>query len=135
MISSSLGLCLVSRPVRGSVSTTRAGLGWPTRSRAFALTALVAENFPGLRFVMVAAAQFLCRMVEYGINSPLKGSAGNHGRTGFFHRDHRIAEPQLDLPQMRAGGGIQGHVGCAAEAPASSPRGGRARPGAVCQGT
>jgi len=52
MISSSLGLCLVSRPVRGSVSMTRAGLGWPTRSRALAFTALVAENIPGLRFVM-----------------------------------------------------------------------------------
>ena len=54
MISSSLGLCLVARPVRGSVSITRAGLGWPTRSRALALTALVAENFPGLRFVMAS---------------------------------------------------------------------------------
>jgi hypothetical protein len=27
-------------------------LGWPTRSRALAFTAFVAENFPGLRFVM-----------------------------------------------------------------------------------
>ena len=52
MISSRLGLCLASRPVRGSVSTTRAGLGWPTRSRALALTALVAENLSGLRFLM-----------------------------------------------------------------------------------
>ena len=45
---------MVARPVRGSVSITRAGLGWPTRSRALALTALVAENFPGLRFVMAS---------------------------------------------------------------------------------
>ena len=52
MISSSLGLCLMARPVRGSVSITRAGFGWPMRSRALALTALAAENFPGLRFVM-----------------------------------------------------------------------------------
>ena len=52
MISSSLGLCLAWRPVRGSVFMIRAGLGWPTRSRALALTALAAENFPGLRFVM-----------------------------------------------------------------------------------
>src|ERR1035437_5745789 len=36
------------------VSITRAGFGWPTRSRALALTALVAENFPGLRFVMAS---------------------------------------------------------------------------------
>ncbi len=54
MISSSLGLCLAARPVRGSVAITRAGLGWPTRSRALALTALAAENFPGLRFVMAS---------------------------------------------------------------------------------
>jgi hypothetical protein len=52
MISSSLGLCLIWRPVRGSVSMTRAGLGCPTSSRALALTALVAENVAGLRFVM-----------------------------------------------------------------------------------
>lgn len=52
MISSSFGLCLAARPVRSPVERTRAGLGWPTRSRALALTALVAENFPGLRFVM-----------------------------------------------------------------------------------
>ena len=52
MISSILGLCLASRPVRGSVESTRAGLGWPTRSRALALTALVAENLAGLRFAM-----------------------------------------------------------------------------------
>ena len=51
MISSSLGLCLAARPVRGSVESTRAGLGWPTRSRALALTALVAENRVGLRFL------------------------------------------------------------------------------------
>ena len=50
-MSSSLGLCLVARPVRGSVERTRAGLGWPTRSRALALTALVAEKRGGLRFV------------------------------------------------------------------------------------
>ncbi len=31
----------------------RAGLGWPTRSRALALTALAAENLPGLRFVIL----------------------------------------------------------------------------------
>src|SRR5208282_5871560 len=49
---SRLGLCLASRPVRGSLSTTRAGLGWPTRSRALALTAFVAVNLGGLRFVM-----------------------------------------------------------------------------------
>jgi len=47
-----LGLCLAERPVRGSVSTMRTGLGWPTRFLALALTALVAENLPGLRFVM-----------------------------------------------------------------------------------
>jgi hypothetical protein len=52
--SSSLGLCLVSRPVRGSDSTTRAGFGWPTRSRALAFTDLATENFPGLRFVMAS---------------------------------------------------------------------------------
>jgi hypothetical protein len=45
--SSSLG-------VRGSDSTTRAGFGWPTRSRALAFTALATENFPGLRFVMAS---------------------------------------------------------------------------------
>jgi hypothetical protein len=50
--SSNLGLCLVERPVRGSVESTREGLGWPTRSRALALTALVAENLSSLRFVM-----------------------------------------------------------------------------------
>ena len=49
--SSSFGLCLASRPVRGVSTTTLAGLGWPTRSRAFAFTAFVAENRPGLRFV------------------------------------------------------------------------------------
>jgi len=37
--------------VRGSVESTRAGLGWPTRSRALALTALVAEKGVGLRFL------------------------------------------------------------------------------------
>src|SRR5208337_1778061 len=51
-ISSSFGLCLASRGVRGALSSiTRAGLGWPTRSRALAFTALVAENRAGLRFV------------------------------------------------------------------------------------
>jgi len=30
----------------------RTGLGWPTRSRALAFTALAAENVLGLRFVM-----------------------------------------------------------------------------------
>ena len=52
MISSSLGLCLALRPVRGLSATTRDGLGWPTRSRALALTALAAENRTGLRFPM-----------------------------------------------------------------------------------
>jgi len=51
--SSSFGLCFTSRPWRGSVSMARAGLGWPTRSRALALTALAAENLPGLRFVIL----------------------------------------------------------------------------------
>jgi len=46
-----LGLCFVARPVRGSVESTRAGLGCPTRSRALDLTALVAEKGVGLRFV------------------------------------------------------------------------------------
>lgn len=50
MISSSLGLYLALRPVRGVSSTTLAGFGCPTRSRALALTALVTENRPGLRF-------------------------------------------------------------------------------------
>src|SRR5271157_3602247 len=54
MISSSLGLCLAARPVRGSVLITLAGLGWPTLCRALALTALAAENFPGLRFFMAS---------------------------------------------------------------------------------
>lgn len=53
MTSSSLGLCLTARPVRGFSSITRAGLGWPTRSRALALTALAAEKRAGLRFAMV----------------------------------------------------------------------------------
>lgn len=48
--SSSWGLCFRARPVLGSVSTTRDALGWPTRSRALAFTALVTENLPGLRF-------------------------------------------------------------------------------------
>jgi len=52
MISSSLGLCLALRPVRGLSATTRDGLGWPTRSRALALTALAAEKRAGLRFPM-----------------------------------------------------------------------------------
>jgi hypothetical protein len=30
----------------------REGLGWPTRSRALAFTALDTENLAGLRFVM-----------------------------------------------------------------------------------
>ena len=51
-ISSSFGLCLAWRPVRGSDWTTRLGLGWPTRSLALALTALDAEKVGGLRFVM-----------------------------------------------------------------------------------
>jgi len=33
---------------------TLAGLGWPTLCRALALTALAAENFPGLRFFMAS---------------------------------------------------------------------------------
>ena len=52
--SSSLGLCLAWRPVRGSDWTTRLGLGWPTRSLALALTALDAEKVAGLRFVMAS---------------------------------------------------------------------------------
>src|SRR6202453_2254581 len=55
MICSSWGLCFCSRPVRGSVSSTRAGFGCPTLSRALSFTALVAENFPGLRLVMAPA--------------------------------------------------------------------------------
>jgi hypothetical protein len=66
MISSSLGLCLASRPVRGSVFTTRAGLGWPTCSRALAFTALVAENRPGFRFVV--ALRFVMANDEYGLS-------------------------------------------------------------------
>lgn len=50
--SSSFVLCFTSRPVRGPLWITRAGLGWPTRSRALAFTVFEAENVPGLRFVM-----------------------------------------------------------------------------------
>jgi len=49
---SSFGLCLAFRPVLGSSRTTRAGGGCPTRSRAFAFTALVTENRLGLRFAI-----------------------------------------------------------------------------------
>jgi len=37
--------------VPGLSLSTRAGFGWPTRSRALALTAFAAENRAGLRFV------------------------------------------------------------------------------------
>jgi hypothetical protein len=61
-ISLSLGLCLAARPMRGSVSKTRAGLGWPTLARAFALTALVAEKIPGFFFFMTrSSVQYTAR--------------------------------------------------------------------------
>lgn len=49
-ICTSFTLYFARRPVFGFSSTTRAGFGCPTRSRAFALTALVAENFAGFFF-------------------------------------------------------------------------------------
>jgi hypothetical protein len=88
MICSSLGLCFCSRPVLGSVSSTRAGLGCPTRSRALSFTALVAENFPGLRLVMAHRLRSPRLKVEYGVDRPFRARAGDHGRAGFFHRDH-----------------------------------------------
>ncbi len=53
-------------------SITRSGRGWPTRSRALALTALTTENFSGLRFLLAikrsssrpAVMESLCK---YGI--------------------------------------------------------------------
>jgi len=54
MSSSSLGLCLTARPVRGLVLIILDGLGWPILCRALALTALAAENFSGLRFFMAS---------------------------------------------------------------------------------
>ena len=44
-----LGLAAGARRDAGSM---REGFGWPTRSRALALTALVAEKWAGLRFAM-----------------------------------------------------------------------------------
>ncbi len=43
--STHLGLCLALRPAAGrSAGCVRVAAGWPTRSRALALTALVLEN-------------------------------------------------------------------------------------------
>ena len=103
-ISSSLGLCLASRPVRGSVSNTRAGLGWPTRARALAFTALVAENFAGLRFLMPQLAflyglAFLCRKDEYGIDSVLGEAPETMEEREFFNETTEQRSHTLTCPK------------------------------------
>ena len=52
MISSTLGLYFALRPVGGAPGRTRDGFGWPTRSRALAFTAFVAEKRAGFRLAM-----------------------------------------------------------------------------------
>jgi len=51
---SKFSLYFACLPVFGFSSTTRTGLGCPTRSRALALTALVAENLAGFFFLDIA---------------------------------------------------------------------------------
>lgn len=72
--SSSLGLCLVARPVLGLDSMTRAALGCPTRSRAFAFTALAAENPFGLRFAIARTSMKEIRNWRYPAAIPRRDS-------------------------------------------------------------
>src|ERR1035441_9305711 len=101
MISSSLGLCLVARPVRGSVDSTPAGLGWPTRSRALAFTALMAENGVGLRFV---TARTSMEEIERKWKCRLKDKLTCYGRARIFQRNHGATAAQPDLSQVRPSG-------------------------------
>ena len=73
--------------MRGSVSTTRAGLGWPTRSRALALTALVAEKRAGLRLAMAKMSMHQVRQ-----------NGQNHDFIGFLCSARRL------FPIFEAGG-------------------------------
>lgn len=60
-ICSSFSLCFACLPVLGFSSTMRTGLGCPTRSRAFAFTAFVAENFAGFRLgIAMSSIQYAC---------------------------------------------------------------------------
>jgi hypothetical protein len=52
-ISSIFGLYFAFRPVRGVSGNTRDGFGWPTRSRALALTAFAVENTFFFDFAMM----------------------------------------------------------------------------------
>jgi hypothetical protein len=64
-ISASVGLCFdLRRSARGLSSMTRSALGWPTRARAFALTALTAENFFAFFFVMLAFLTISCLSIS-----------------------------------------------------------------------
>jgi len=50
------------------------------------------------------------------------GELGNHGRAGIFQRNNGATHSYADLSQVRAGGRVQGHVDCAAQAGATAAR-------------
>ena len=103
-----LQTCAFAHAAQSSI--TRSGLGWPTRSRALALTAFTVEN------VFFFARFFALSRVSPNVTLPLNPcypynafvtvTGGYHGRARFFRRKIRAKDTYSNLSALRQGGRI-----------------------------